>query len=33
MNEKVSDVKKVITTGSPVSGFFAPDQENLVQDA
>ena len=30
MNEKVSDVKKVITTGSPVSGFFAPDQENLV---
>jgi len=30
MNEKVSDVKEVITTGSPVSGFFAPDQENLV---
>jgi heterodisulfide reductase subunit D len=29
MNEK-NDVKKVVTTGPPVSGMFAPDQENLV---
>jgi len=30
MNEKVSDEKKVITTGPTVSGLFAPDKENLV---
>ncbi len=27
MNE---NVKKVVTTGPPVSGMFPPDQENLV---